>query len=63
MTSQTGQQIIKILILLKILRGKDKKTMKFGQLINNNMRNIFLEKSSIKHCGEDSLGLIYKNQN
>ena len=40
MTSQTGQQIIAIHIL-----PNSNQTMKFGQLIEYNMRNTFLEKS------------------
>ena len=44
MTSQTGQQIVLISILLNICRSKDKQTMKFGQLIENKMRKSFLEK-------------------
>ena len=31
---------------------KDNQAMKFGQLIEHNMRNIFLEKSYIKWGGE-----------
>ena len=34
--------------MASISRGKDNKTMKLGQLIEYNMRNIFLEKSYIK---------------
>ena len=44
MTSQTGQEIIARHILAIISRTKDKKGFKFGQLIEYNMRNIFLEK-------------------
>ena len=51
MTSQPGQQIITIHILSNISRSKDNQTMKFGKLIEYNMRNIFLEKSYTK-CGE-----------
>ena len=43
MTSQ-AQQIV-IHILPDILGSKGNQTMKFGQLIECNMRNIFLEKS------------------
>ena len=50
MTSQTGQQIITIHILPNILRSKRNETMKFGQLIEYKMRNIFLEKLNTK-CG------------
>ena len=37
-----------------ISRSKDNQTMKFGQLIECNMRNIFLEKSYTKCGGETS---------
>ena len=50
--SQSGKQIIAIHILPNISRSKDNETMKFGLLIENNMRNIFLEKSYTKHGGE-----------
>ena len=36
-----------------ILRSKDNQTMEFGQLIERNMRNIFLEKL-YKKCGEET---------
>ena len=39
-------------ILSNILRSKGNQTMKFGQLIECNMRNIFLEKSYTKCDGE-----------
>ena len=54
MRSQTRQQIIQIHILPNISRSKDNQTMKFGQLIEYNMRNIFLEKSYTKCGGETS---------
>ena len=38
-----------------ISRSKGNQTMKFGQLIKCNMRNIFLEKSYSKCDGETSL--------
>ena len=41
-------------ILLNISRSKGNQTMKFGQLIECNMRNIFLEKSYTKCGGETS---------
>ena len=41
-------------MLLNISRSKDNQTMKFGQLIECNMRNIFLEKSYTKCDGETS---------
>ena len=53
MTSQPGKQTIAIQILPNISRNKDNQAMKFGQLIEYNMRNNFLEKSHIK-CGEET---------
>ena len=50
MTSQPGKQTIAIHILPNILRSKDNPTMKFGQLIEYNMRNLFVEKSCAR-CG------------
>ena len=47
MTSQPGKQTIVIDILSNISRSKGSQTMKFGQSIEYNMRNIFLEKSYI----------------
>ena len=40
-------------MLPDILRSKSNQTIKFGQLIECNMRNIFLEKSYSK-CGEET---------
>ena len=45
MTSQPGQETITIHILHNILRSKENQAMKFGQLIEYNNRNIFLQKS------------------
>ena len=53
MTLQTGQQIMIILILPNISRSKSNQAMKLGQLIENNMRNVFLE-SHTKCDGEAS---------
>ena len=44
MTSQPSQQTIVIRILTNISQSKAKQTMKFGQLIEYNKRNIFLQK-------------------
>ena len=49
-TSQTGQQIIAIQLLPNISRTKSNQKMKFGQLIEHKLRNIFLEKLCAK-CG------------
>ena len=52
MTLQPGQQTIVIHILPNISRSKGNQTKKFGQLIEYNMRNIFLEKSYTECSGE-----------
>ena len=44
MTSQPGSQAIAIHILPDISQSKCNQTMKFGQLIEYNKRNIFLKK-------------------
>ena len=54
MTSQPGKQRIAIHILPSISRYKDNQTMKFGQLIEYSMRNIFREKSYAKF-GEETV--------
>ena len=43
MTSQTGKQTIVIYVLPNVARHKDNQAMKFGQLREYNMKNIFLE--------------------
>ena len=43
MTSHTGKQIITIQIFFNFSRSKGNQTMKFGQSIKYNMRNIFLQ--------------------
>ena len=52
MTSQPGLQTIAIHILPNIARSEGNQTMKFGQLIEYNMRSIFVEKSYTKCAGE-----------
>ena len=49
MTSHTGLQTIAIHILPNISRSKSNQTMMFGQLLEYNMRNAFLEKSCTKY--------------
>ena len=44
-TLQSGQQIIAIHILPNISRRKGNQAIKFGQIIEPNMSNFFLEKS------------------
>ena len=60
MTSQPGKQTITIHILPNISRSKRIEKMKFGQLIEYNMRDIFLEKSYSKWGGETIFRLFSK---
>ena len=59
MTSQTGQQIITIHILPNISRSKDNQAMKFVDIIEFNVKNIFLERSCKKGGKEISLDLFF----
>ena len=52
MTLQHGKQTIAIHISPNISRSKGNQVTKFNQLIEYNMRNIFLEKSYTKYDGE-----------
>ena len=52
--TRVRQQIITTHILFNISRNKDIQTMKSGQLIEYNIRNIFLGKSYSKCGGESS---------
>ena len=54
MMSQPGKKAFRIYLLPNIPRRKGNQTMKFGQLIEYNMKKIFLEKSYTKCCGETS---------
>ena len=60
MSSQTGQQIVAIHILPDVSRSSGSKNMKYGQLIEYNMRNIFIEKSYTKSGGEASPRPFYE---
>ena len=51
-TSQCEEQTILIHILPNISRSKSNQVMKFDQLIEYNMRTIFVEKSYTKCAGE-----------
>ena len=44
MTLQLGKQVMAIHILPNISKSKGNQTIKFGQLIDYNMRIIFIEK-------------------
>ena len=63
MTSQAGKQTIAIHILPNISRSKGNQAMNFGQLIEYNMRNNFLEKSYTKCSGESIPRPFSKNKN
>ena len=52
MTSKPGKQATAIRILPYILRNEDNQTMKFGQLIKQNSKNIFLKKLQTKCDGK-----------
>ena len=54
MTSQPDLQTIAKHILPNISRSKSNQTMKFGELIEYNMKNIFFQKSNTKSGGETS---------
>ena len=63
MTSQHGKQTILTPILLHISRSKGNQTMKFGQLTEYNLENIFLEKSCTKSGGETNPRPLSKKYN
>ena len=48
MSSEPRKQAIAIQILSNISRSKGNQALKFGQLIDYNMRNIYLKKSYTK---------------
>ena len=52
MTSQTAKLVIKIHILPNITRREGSQTKKLGQFIENDMKNIFHEKTYTKCGGE-----------
>ena len=61
---QFGKQILTMHILPNISKSKRNQIMKFGQLIEYNMTNIFFfEKSFIKCVGESNPRPFSKNQN
>ena len=55
MMSKPGKQTITIHILVDFSRSKCNQTIKFGQLIEYNMRNIFLAKSFTIFGGETTI--------
>ena len=60
MTSQPRKQTLQY---TNFSTSREAKTMKFGQLIEYDMRNIFLEKLYTKCCGELFPDPFLKNQN
>ena len=56
MMPQPGKQTIVIHVFPNVLRNKDNQAIKFGQLREYNMKNIFLEKPYTKRGGETSPG-------
>ena len=61
MTLQPQKQTIAIHIWSNISESKDNQTMKFGQLIEYNMRDIFLYKLYAKYGGEAMLRPFNQN--
>ena len=61
MTTQPEKQIITTHILPDISRSKGNQTVKFGQLIEHNMRNIFPEKPYLK-CGVETAARAFPNK-
>ena len=51
MTSQPGEQTITVHILRNISQSKGNQTMKLGQLIQYNKRNVFLKNYAEKQAG------------
>ena len=62
MTLQPGKQTFAIHILPNISKSKDNQTIKFGQLIEYNMKNIFL-KSYTKYDRETIPRLFFSKIN
>ena len=58
MTSHTAKQITTMHILPNILRSKCNKRTKFGQLIEYNIRNIFLQ-NSCKKWGRVTISRLF----
>ena len=61
MTSQPGKQTTAIHILPNNSRCKGNQAIKFGQLIECNMRNIFLEKSYTE-CGRATIPKLFSKK-
>ena len=61
MTSERGKPTTAIYILPDISKSKRSQIMKFGQLMEHNMRNIFLEKSCTK-CGGETISRFFSKK-
>ena len=61
MTPQPGEQTIPTHTFTNISSGTGNQAMKFGQLIKNNMRNIFLEKSYTKY-GRETIPRLFSKK-
>ena len=61
MMSQPKKAVIAINILSNISKGEGSQTVKFDQLIEHNMKNIFLKKSFPKCIEETILRSFSKN--
>ena len=59
MTPQSGYQTIAIHILPNISRSKGNQTIKFGQVIQHNKKNIFIQKSFRKQSKEISFRPLF----
>ena len=59
MTPKPGLQTVAIHILSNISQSKGSQTMKFGQLIEHNKRNIFLQRLSEKWGRETTSRPLY----
>ena len=62
MTSQPGEQTIAIHILPNMSRSKGNQAIKYGQLIEYYMKNIFVERSYTKVVEKLFPDLYLKNQ-
>ena len=58
MMSQPGKQTIALYILANISRSKGNQRMKFGQLMEYDMRNIFIKRSYTK-CGGETIPILF----
>ena len=63
MTSQPGKQTVSIHVFTNNSRSKGNQTMKYGQLIEYNMRNIFLKIHAQNVVEKLFTGPFLKNQN